>query len=101
MYAYTFTIELPFLHYDKRVLLQFQSLTSILFQERNDMSVDTSNPNTSNDILSDLAAGMTQQQCTKSRNIHNLRIELYDKLAEFFPESLAQPRTNLIDLLPL
>ncbi|XP_014471613.1 PREDICTED: muskelin [Dinoponera quadriceps] len=88
-------------HSDTQQTKEFQSLTSVLFRERNDASVTASDPNTSNDILSDLAAGMAQQQCRKSRNVHNLRTELYDELAEYFPESMAQPRANLIDLLPL
>jgi len=52
-------------------------------------------------MLNELTTDVATQQCTNARDVHNLRTELYDKLAEFFSESLTQPRANLIDLLPL
>lgn len=76
---------------------QFQLLTAVLFRKQNN-SEDASHSNT---ILNELTTGVTAQQRVNSRDVHNLRTELYDKLSEFFPESLTQPRTNLIDLLPL
>lgn len=76
---------------------QFQLLTSILFRKQSNFE-DASHSKT---LLNELTTGVATQQCVNARDVHNLRTELYNKLAEFFPESLTQPRANLIDLLPL
>lgn len=83
------------------LLLQFQLLTSVLFQNQDDSLEDDISSNTSNGFFSDLTVGTTQQNFIKTRDKHVLRIDLYDKLTEFFPESLAQPRENLINLMRL
>ncbi|XP_050461630.1 muskelin isoform X2 [Cataglyphis hispanica] len=87
-------------HNDTQQTREFQLLTSILFRIQNNLSEDASQSNT---ILNEVAAGTTtaQEGTNVERDVHNLRTELYDKLVEFFPESLTQPRANLIDLLPL
>lgn len=71
---------------------KFQLLASVLFrQQEAARSLELSATSTS---------GCSDSRMP-SRILHNRRTELYDKLAEFFPESLTQPRDNLIDLLPL
>ncbi|XP_001951423.2 muskelin isoform X1 [Acyrthosiphon pisum] len=36
-----------------------------------------------------------------SEQIHKWRCSLFDKLCEFFPNSMVQPKDNLVDLIPL
>lgn len=71
-------------------------LASLLFREQ---SIFKAEPMESNEGTSDSCN--TKSDDPIARKIHTRRIELYDKLSEFFPESLTQPRANLIDLLPL
>lgn len=76
-------------------------LTSILFREQTRSLDEAASSNSASSTVLGNFLGMNTDQCITVRNVHTLRIELYDKLAEFFPESLTQPRINLINLLPL
>lgn len=76
-------------------------LTSILFREQTRSLDEAASSNSASSTVLGNFLGMNTDQYITIRNVHTLRIELYDKLAEFFPESLTQPRVNLIDLLPL
>ncbi|KAF7996641.1 hypothetical protein HCN44_002287 [Aphidius gifuensis] len=71
-------------HNDPIQTKEFQLLTSVLFKS------SSSNSRTSTD---DAAADVDVDQ------VHNKRVQLYDKISEFFPESMTQPRANLTDLL--
>ncbi|XP_012154161.1 muskelin 1 isoform X2 [Megachile rotundata] len=89
-------------HNDVEQTKEFQLLTSILFREQNSLLGEAANSNNPNAVLGNLVNMDTSSlYCPTTRDIHTLRTELYDKLTEFFPESLTQPRANLIDLLPL
>ncbi|XP_017793080.1 PREDICTED: muskelin [Habropoda laboriosa] len=84
-------------HNDVGQTREFQLLTSLLFREQTSLLGEATNySNSSGTILGNLV-----NTDTTTRDIHTSRIELYDKLTEFFPESSTQPRANLIDLLPL
>ncbi|XP_058797930.1 muskelin [Phymastichus coffea] len=83
-------------HEDKEQRNEFQMLASLLFRESTDFGDESMQNNEgTNNFLS------INSDDPVARKIHSRRIELYDKLSEFFPESLTQPRANLIDLLPL
>ncbi|KAK2582051.1 hypothetical protein KPH14_002756 [Odynerus spinipes] len=88
-------------HDDIEQTKEFQLLTSILFREQTKSLEEATGSSTASSAVLGNFLGMNTNRCVTLRNIHTLRIELYDKLAEFFPESLTQPRVNLIDLLPL
>ncbi|XP_053982372.1 muskelin [Hylaeus anthracinus] len=88
-------------HNDVEQTKEFQLLTSILFREQNSLIGEATNSNSSGSMIENLVNTGTSLYCPTTRDIHTLRTELYDKLTEFFPESLTQPRANLIDLLPL
>ncbi|XP_046813351.1 muskelin isoform X2 [Vespa crabro] len=88
-------------HDDTEQTKEFQLLTSILFREQTRSLDEAAGSNSASSTVLGNFLGMNTDQCITVRNVHTLRIELYDKLAEFFPESLTQPRVNLIDLLPL
>ncbi|KAJ8686742.1 hypothetical protein QAD02_022536 [Eretmocerus hayati] len=75
---------------------EFQLLASRLFQDRN--SCTSLMMQDDSDTADIIALSATESLEMK---MHMRRTELYDKLSEFFPESLTQPRVNLIDLLPL
>ncbi|XP_066584109.1 muskelin [Prorops nasuta] len=83
-------------HNDEEQTKEFQLLTSSLFRESTSLQDEDSAD--SSQILLNTFVGTSGQY---TRNTHTLRTELYDKLTEFFPESLTQPRANLIDLVPL
>ncbi|XP_012278648.1 muskelin isoform X2 [Orussus abietinus] len=87
-------------HNDVEQTKEFQSLTSVLFREQDRMMENLSYNDDFRASLNCFPGDNTQQSLT-ARDIHIRRTELYDKLTEFFPESLTQPRVNLIDLLPL
>lgn len=36
-----------------------------------------------------------------TKQIHEWRCNLFDKLCDFFPKSMVQPKENLIDLIPI
>lgn len=88
-------------HNDVEQTKEFQLLTSILFREQNSLLGESTNSNDSGGVIGNLVNTSTSLYCPTGRDIHTLRTELYDKLTEFFPDSLTQPRANLIDLLPL
>ncbi|KAL2740581.1 muskelin [Vespula squamosa] len=88
-------------HDDTEQTKEFQLLTSILFREQTRSLDEAVSSNSASSTVLGNFLGMNTDQYITVRNVHTLRIELYDKLAEFFPESLTQPRVNLIDLLPL
>ncbi|XP_015597500.1 muskelin isoform X2 [Cephus cinctus] len=88
-------------HSDEEQTKEFQLLVSVLFQTKDqpDSNVDeTSSTDSWNSSLGNI---LTAHKNLTPRDIHIRRRELYDKLTEFFPENLTQPRANLIDLLPL
>ncbi|KAK0090010.1 hypothetical protein PV325_004143 [Microctonus aethiopoides] len=80
-------------HNDRNQTKDFQLLASDLFGETYSSSyIDrVSNESSSSSIDSN----------TMMHDLHERRTELFDKLMEFYPERLTQPRANLIDLLPL
>ncbi|XP_011301120.1 muskelin [Fopius arisanus] len=71
-------------HGDEEQTKEFQGLTSVLFREQERLDLQG---NEDKEIM--------------ERELHQRRAELFDKLMEFFPETLTQPRANLVDLLPL
>lgn len=77
-------------HQDEEQTKEFQQLASFLFSNENSKMGNIF-------INSNEMKGITYS----TQSVHARRIELFDKLTEFFPESLSQPRANLIDLLPL
>lgn len=76
-------------HDDEIQTREFQLLTSILFDVRNSCTTG------------DSCGSVNQSLNNCDSQVHNRRVELYDELMEFFPESLTQPRANLTDLLLL
>ncbi|XP_001607967.2 muskelin [Nasonia vitripennis] len=83
-------------HNDLEQTKEFQLLASILFRDQN---TSMSEPTQEDDDISDIL-GLPSTDFGE-QSLHTRRTELYDKLSEFFPESLTQPRANLMDLLPL
>ncbi|KAI4496372.1 hypothetical protein M0804_000182 [Polistes exclamans] len=88
-------------HNDKEQEKEFQLLTSVLFREQTRSLDETADSNPTSSAVSSNFIDINTDQYVKIGKVHALRIELYDKLAEFFPDSLAQPRVNLIDLVSL
>ncbi|KAL7306121.1 hypothetical protein TKK_0001570 [Trichogramma kaykai] len=78
-------------HTDTEQAKEFQKMATTIFKQLSSMEMLENNQDLSN--LFDLESN--------DKSMHAHRMQLYDKLCEFFPESLTQPRTNLIDLLPL
>ena len=70
-------------------------MASLLFQD----PITADNELSQNDIGFSNLLGLMSNDMAKTLHIH--RTNLYDKLSEFFPDSLTQPRWNLVDLLPL
>ncbi|XP_046436398.1 muskelin isoform X1 [Neodiprion lecontei] len=88
-------------HADPEQTKEFQLLASVLFREQersmdNSLDLDPASSTSSSDRINSVVP-----KNFTMHDIHARRTELFDKLTEFFPESLTQPRANLIDLLPL
>ncbi|XP_033208683.1 muskelin isoform X2 [Belonocnema kinseyi] len=86
-------------HSDKEQSKEFQLLASILFREKCDPEDETATSDDSSS-RSPYPSGNSEQSSI-AHSVYARRIDLYDRLAEFFPDALTQPRANLIDLLPL
>ncbi|XP_014207147.1 muskelin [Copidosoma floridanum] len=83
-------------HKDEQQIKELHMLTSLLFCNQfghKELSDED------DEISKFCELGLNEKD--KRQRIHSRRTELYDKLSEFFPESLTQPRVNLTDILPL
>lgn len=81
-------------HDDEEQTKDFQLLTSVLFHEKQSLLPGPEAPCVPSSSSANFSEALT-------RELHQRRTELFDKLMEFFPEKLTQPRANLVDLLVL
>ncbi|KAG8227239.1 hypothetical protein J437_LFUL003970 [Ladona fulva] len=86
-------------HNDPEQTKEFQLMAAVLFRDEDGSHDDyCTNIKTTEDKEAEQSGDeliLATNDCLMRRS------QLFDRIVEFFPESMTQPRSNLIDLVPL